>query len=285
MRFSSGTSRWCVAAFLAVTLACTAGWLVLGQRLTEQTGLRRQVWLANDFPGRPVINDVSQTATTDFLDDDPRLPREFFSARWQGYWYVPSSQSVTLHVDADDYADIWIDGELRFAKSTAAARGIRLGPVNTISLVVLSFVDGTYGGTVLSHCELLATATGQCEPVEPTGTQCDLVCRRARVQMARAAARFGNWHTIYTRMNRWSKNGVLDRVFEQLQRAQLVRIKLEAVSLDSTIVKVHPDGTGAQKKRSPGYRQVPRRMDHQDSSGCRGCSHSPHVRTLSRTSP
>ncbi len=60
--------------------------------------------------------------------------------------------------------------------------------------------------------------------------------------------RFGNWHTIYTRMNRWSKSGVLDRVFEQLQRAQVVRIKIEAVSLDSTIVKVHPDGTGALKK-------------------------------------
>ena len=29
--------------------------------------------------------------------------------------------------------------------------------------------------------------------------------------------RFGNWHTIYTRMNRWSKSGVLDRVFAQLQ--------------------------------------------------------------------
>ena len=62
---------------------------------------------------------------------------------------------------------------------------------------------------------------------------------------------FGNWHTIYTRMNRWSKNGVLDRVFEHLQRAQLIRIKLEAVSLDSTIVKVHPDGTGARKKTAP----------------------------------
>jgi transposase len=60
--------------------------------------------------------------------------------------------------------------------------------------------------------------------------------------------RFGNWHTIYTRMNRWSKSGVLDRVFEQLQREQVVRIKIEAVSLDSTIVKVHPDGTGALKK-------------------------------------
>jgi transposase len=63
--------------------------------------------------------------------------------------------------------------------------------------------------------------------------------------------RFGPWHTIYTRMNRWSKNGVLDQVFERLQREQIVRIKIEAVKLDSTIVKVHPDGTGALKKTDP----------------------------------
>src|ERR1039457_3031943 len=61
-------------------------------------------------------------------------------------------------------------------------------------------------------------------------------------------SRLGNWHTIYTRMNRWAKAGVLDRLFEQLQHQQLIRIKIEAVSLDSTIVKVHPDGTGALKK-------------------------------------
>ncbi len=61
-------------------------------------------------------------------------------------------------------------------------------------------------------------------------------------------AKFGNWHTIYTRMNRWSKAGVLDRLFEQLQARQIIQIKIEAVSLDSTIVKVHPDGTGALKK-------------------------------------
>ena len=63
--------------------------------------------------------------------------------------------------------------------------------------------------------------------------------------------RFGNWHTIYTRMNRWSKNGVLDRIFEQLQREQIVRITITAVKLDSTTVKVHPDGTGALKKTVP----------------------------------
>jgi transposase len=60
--------------------------------------------------------------------------------------------------------------------------------------------------------------------------------------------RFGNWHTIYTRMNRWSKSGVMDRVFEELQQSQVVRIKIESVSLDSTSIKVHPDGTGALKK-------------------------------------
>ena len=63
--------------------------------------------------------------------------------------------------------------------------------------------------------------------------------------------RFGPWHTIYTRMNRWSKNGVLDHIFEQLQREQIVHIKIEAVKMDSTIVKVHPDGTGALKKTDP----------------------------------
>ena len=75
---------------------------------------------------------------------------------------------------------------------------------------------------------------------------------------------FGNWHTVYTRMNRWSKSGVLDRVFEHLQREQILRIKIEVVSLDSTTVKVHPDGAGARKKtalsplENPGVDGLPR---------------------------
>ena len=65
--------------------------------------------------------------------------------------------------------------------------------------------------------------------------------------------RFGRWHTIYTRMNRWAKAGVLDLIFTALQEEEIIRIKVEALSLDSTIVQVHPDGTGAEKKtdRSP----------------------------------
>src|SRR5437867_11295394 len=53
--------------------------------------------------------------------------------------------------------------------------------------------------------------------------------------------RLGNWHTIYTRMNRWSKAGVLDRVFARLQSEQIITLKLEAVSLGQH------DGQGASR--------------------------------------
>ena len=59
---------------------------------------------------------------------------------------------------------------------------------------------------------------------------------------------FGNWNTIYVRLNRWAKKGILDRIFDALQRERLINMKIEVVSLDSTIIKVHPDGTGALKK-------------------------------------
>jgi hypothetical protein len=38
-------------------------------------------------------------------------------------------------------------------------------------------------------------------------------------------------------MNRWAKDGVLDRVFETSQSEQIVRIKVEDFSLDSTSVE------------------------------------------------
>ena len=94
--------------------------------------------------------------------------------------------------------------------------------------------------------------------------------------------RFGRWHTVYMRMSRWSKAGVLDRVLDKLQVKQIVRIKLEAVSLDSTSIKVHPDGTGALKQRPASYRQERGRMEHQGAFGCRGCSNGHSVRAFAR---
>jgi transposase len=60
--------------------------------------------------------------------------------------------------------------------------------------------------------------------------------------------KFGNWHTIYTRLSRWCKSGVLARVFEKLQEERIVDVRITAMSLDSTSVKVHPNAAGAPKK-------------------------------------
>ena len=61
-------------------------------------------------------------------------------------------------------------------------------------------------------------------------------------------ASFGNWHTVYTRLRRWAANGVLDRLFQKMQEHRLIRVRVECLGLDSTIVRVHPDGAGALKK-------------------------------------
>jgi transposase len=66
--------------------------------------------------------------------------------------------------------------------------------------------------------------------------------------------KFGPWHSIYMRFNRWAKNGVLERVVTALQADRLVDLKV--FSLDSTSIKVHPDAHRALKKRKTGDREV-----------------------------
>jgi len=70
-------------------------------------------------------------------------------------------------------------------------------------------------------------------------------------------AEYGRWHTVYMRMNRWSKSGVLADVFRELHKELSPGLDLGVLSLDSTSVKVHPDATGAPEKmankRSAGH--------------------------------
>ena len=58
-------------------------------------------------------------------------------------------------------------------------------------------------------------------------------------------------------MNHWTKVGVINRMFAELQKEQILRIKIETVSLDSTSIKVYPDGTGTLKNgHSPSANHV-----------------------------
>ena len=57
-----------------------------------------------------------------------------------------------------------------------------------------------------------------------------------------------NWHTIYTRANRWAKNNVLGKIFIYLQKQGMISLNKRILCLDSTCIKVHPDSHGALKK-------------------------------------
>ena len=61
-------------------------------------------------------------------------------------------------------------------------------------------------------------------------------------------ARYGHWHTIYTRWNRWSKKGVWEKVYKGLQARGIAPSTAQVGGLDSTSVKVHKHGAGALKK-------------------------------------
>lgn len=60
--------------------------------------------------------------------------------------------------------------------------------------------------------------------------------------------KFGNWHTVYSRISRWSKAGVLDDIFEALQEREVIRVRLEAVSLDRVLGR---DGLPLKLRRVP----------------------------------
>ena len=56
----------------------------------------------------------------------------------------------------------------------------------------------------------------------------------------------GNWHNVYTRFSRWGKRGVWERVIQAVR----MDAALEALLLDSTIVRAHQHAAGAQKKKA-----------------------------------
>ena len=58
-------------------------------------------------------------------------------------------------------------------------------------------------------------------------------------------AEFGPWHNVYVRFSRWRDKGVWQRIATAVSQDS----DLEALMIDSTIVRAHQHAAGAQKKR------------------------------------
>ncbi len=64
-------------------------------------------------------------------------------------------------------------------------------------------------------------------------------------------AEFGAWQTVHRRHYQWSADGTWDRVLAQLQADADARGQLDwAVSVDSTIARVHQHGATAARSTS-----------------------------------
>ena len=109
-----------VGGYAAAAVSLTALLFVLDARLSERTGLRREVYANAGFDGAPLVDDVSPDVSLSFLTHDPEIPRRFFSARWRGFWYVPESGAIDLHGAGDDRLDVWLDGELVIRRTPPA---------------------------------------------------------------------------------------------------------------------------------------------------------------------
>jgi transposase len=64
--------------------------------------------------------------------------------------------------------------------------------------------------------------------------------------------RFGPWHNVFQRFNRWGKKGVFTRIFEVLRDPDL-----EVLMLDSTVIRAHQHSAG-QKNSTPEQEQLGR---------------------------
>ena len=52
---------------------------------------------------------------------------------------------------------------------------------------------------------------------------------------------YGYWHPIYKRFNRWVKEGIIDKLFEELHASQILTLPEQTRAMDSMTVPVHPD--------------------------------------------
>ena len=83
---------------------------------------------------------------------------------------------------------------------------------------------------------------------QPGRIECSAIRSGKWVQMEELAQRIRRLACDLCSDKPLGEKSVLERVFLRLQQLGIIQIQVNMISLDSTCIKVHPDGMGALKK-------------------------------------
>ena len=110
-------SRLVVGAAICVALlGVVSVFPSLVERWTPQAGLTRTVFTQAGFAGVP--NDArTSEINLRFLDEQTDLPRQNFSARWRGFFYLPEPQTVEFFAGGNDEVELRVDGDVLLTRN------------------------------------------------------------------------------------------------------------------------------------------------------------------------
>ena len=108
--------RILVVAICAAFVAIVSAFPPIVERLSPPTGLTRSVFTQVGFSGVPIEARTSDISLG-FLDEQTSLPRQNFSARWRGFFFVSEAQSIEFFAGGNDEVELRVDGEVLLTRN------------------------------------------------------------------------------------------------------------------------------------------------------------------------
>ena len=104
------------AAMCAAVAALVSAFPPIVERLSPPAGLTRTVFTQVGFAGVPIEAPTSEINLR-FLDEQTDLPRQNFSVRWRGFFYLPEPQTVEFFAGGNDEVELRVDGEVLITRN------------------------------------------------------------------------------------------------------------------------------------------------------------------------
>ena len=99
---------WSVAIAAALAAVVTAVPPAV-ERFSPAAGLSRSLFTEVGFRGVP-IQARADAIDLRFLDEEKALPRQNFSVRWRGFFYISQPQTVEFFAGGNDEVELRVDG-------------------------------------------------------------------------------------------------------------------------------------------------------------------------------